>query len=234
MDRADAIRRMRKETIRLTEELIRSTFLYMFGDPATNPRGWPIRPMDGLVRETQYGTAKKANSNRNGIPVLRMNNLTYEGSINLSDLKWCELHHGELSQYTVRKGDLLFNRTNSPELVGKTAVWDRDGAYAFAGYLIRVRFDETCVLPDYVSAFLNSSYGKKLLFARAKPSNNMSNFSAGEFRRIDIPVPVISLQRRFASAVAQNRVIQSRRVEVLTGAETLYQALVQQAFRGEL
>jgi type I restriction enzyme S subunit len=89
--------------------------------------------MGEVVRETQYGTAEKSNSDRMGIPVLRMNNITYGGEFDLTDMKRCEIKSADLEQLTVKRGDLLFNRTNSPELVGKTAVWDRDEAYAYAG-----------------------------------------------------------------------------------------------------
>jgi type I restriction enzyme S subunit len=234
LDKADAIRRKREEGIRLTEELLRSTFLEMFGDPATNPRKWEIRVMDELVRETQYGTAEKSNSDCTGIPVLRMNNITYSGEIDLSDVKWCVIKDADLEQLTVKRGDLLFNRTNSPELVGKTAVWDRDERYAYAGYLFRVRFDERMVLPDYVSAFLNSAYGKKMLFARAKPSNNMSNFSAGEFCRIEMPVPNIVVQRKFTEFVAEAKKSKGKRQLGLKDSNFLFDSLVQRAFREEL
>jgi type I restriction enzyme S subunit len=234
LDNADAIRRKREDGIRLTEELLRSTFLELFGDPATNPEDWPIRSMADVVEETQYGTAAKSNGDGEGLPVLRMNNITYGGEIDLSDLKWCEISEEGRPQYTVRKGDLLFNRTNSPELVGKTAVWERDDTYAFAGYLVRVRFHENQALPDYVSAFLNSAYGKKMLFAKAKPSNNMSNFSAGEFCRIELPVPGIDIQRRFQAVVGDVRDMKEKRVAGLAEASNLFGSLVQRAFRGEL
>lgn len=234
LDKADAIRRKREEGIRLTEELLRSTFLEMFGDPATNPKGWPNSVMGEVVKETQYGTAEKSNSDGTGIPVLRMNNITYGGDIDLTDIKWSEIKDTDLDQLTVKRGDLLFNRTNSPELVGKTAVWDRDEPYAYAGYLFRVRFDEKVVLPDYVSAFLNSAYGKKMLFAKAKPSNNMSNFSAGEFCRINLSVPEIALQRRFAKTVAVVKKLKKKRLAGMKDAADLFAALVQRAFQGEL
>jgi type I restriction enzyme, S subunit len=232
--KADAIRRKREEGIRLTEELLRSTFLEMFGDPATNPKKWPMRVMGAVVTGTQYGTAEKSNSDGAGIPVLRMNNITYGGEFDLTDLKWSEIEDAYLEQLTVKRGDLLFNRTNSPELVGKTAVWDRDESYAYAGYLFRVRFDEKVVLPDYVSAFLNSAYGKKMLFAKAKPSNNMSNFSAGEFCRIELPVPDIKVQRRFADVVTAVRGMKEKRAAALAQASDLFGSLVQRAFQGEL
>lgn len=83
LDRADAVRRKRKEAIALTEELLRSQFLDMFGDPVTNPKGWGVFKMKDVVAETQYGTAEKSNSEKNGIPILRMNNITYTGELRL-------------------------------------------------------------------------------------------------------------------------------------------------------
>jgi type I restriction enzyme, S subunit len=165
LDKADAVRRKRSHAIQLTEELLRATFLDMFGDPVTNPKGWEVVSMRDVVSETQYGTGEKANSDRIGIPVLRMNNITYAGEINLNDVKWCQISIEEEAKYTLKKGDLLFNRTNSPELVGKTAVWRSDEKYAYAGYLVRIRFKEGIALPEYISAYLNSSYGKKYLSA---------------------------------------------------------------------
>ncbi len=123
LDQADAIRRKRQQAIALTDELLRSTFLEMFGDPVINPKGWEVVPMKKVTRETQYGTSDKANTNSIGLPVLRMNNITYNGEINLNALKWCPIPQTEVAKYTVQEGDLLFNRTNSPELVGKTTVW---------------------------------------------------------------------------------------------------------------
>ena len=70
-------------------------------------------------------------------------------------MKYLPKAHDEFPELLLARGDLLFNRTNSAELVGKTAVWDRDDAYAFAGYLVRVRFDESVILPDYVSVNLS-------------------------------------------------------------------------------
>ena len=141
LDKADAVRRKRWESVRLLDEFVRSVFLEMFGDPVRNEKGWAIAKIGDIASETQYGTSDLANEEGRGRPVLRMNNLTTAGAMDLSKMKWCEIAPGDISKYTVQRGDLLFNRTNSPELVGKTAVWDRDESYAFAGYLVRVRFD---------------------------------------------------------------------------------------------
>jgi type I restriction enzyme S subunit len=234
LDQADAIRRKRHEALRLTEEFLRSAFLEMFGDPVTNPKGWPTLPMRAIVRDTQYGTSERANEARDGIPVLRMNNLTYEGEIDLSSIKWTPIPPADQAKYTVEPGDLLFNRTNSPPLVGKTAIWESTDRYAFAGYLIRVRFEPERARPEYVSGFLNSAYGKRLLAAKAKPSNNMSNFSASEFMRIPIPVPTIQQQERFADVRRLARTHSARLELAATHAESLTATLSQRAFRGDL
>lgn len=234
LDKADAVRRKRQSAIALTEELLRSAFLEMFGDPATNPKGWEIVRMSEVVSQTQYGTAEKANSEKNGIPVLRMNNITYTGEFKLDDLKWCLIPVADEPKFTVRRGDLLFNRTNSPELVGKTAVWRSDEKYAFAGYLVRVRFEAARALSEYVSAYLNSSHGKKYLLERAKPSINMSNFSASEFLKIPLLLPPLDLQEHFVVVADATRSSASRFEGMVKDTNDLFNSLLQRAFRGEL
>ena len=76
-------------------------------------------------------------------PILRMGNVTDSGRLDLTDLKWIDLSDAEVSKYSVEKGDLLFNRTNSKEKVGKTCIVDTDQPLAFAGYLVRVRFKDS-------------------------------------------------------------------------------------------
>lgn len=233
LDKADAIRRKRQQAIQLTESLLRSAFLEMFGDPVTNPKGWEVKKLGAAIAETQYGTAAKANSERIGLPVLRMNNITYSGGWDLRSLKWCEIQERDLDKYTTRRDDLLFNRTNSPELVGKTAVWDSDDAYAIAGYLVRVRFNDLAA-PHYVSALLNSAFGKRLLFAKAKASNNMSNFSASELCRLEVPLPPRIEQNYFAALARRTNQSLPTRVTALQHAEDLGTTLTQRAFSGGL
>jgi type I restriction enzyme, S subunit len=234
LDKADAVRRKRKEAIALTEDLLRSSFLEMFGDPVTNPKGWEICKMKQIVKDTQYGTAEKSNEDGNGLPVLRMNNITYSGEIILDSLKWCAISSKDEEKFTVKRGDLLFNRTNSPELVGKTAIWKSEKKFAFAGYLVRVRFDEAKVTPEYVSAYLNSNYGKKYILEKAKPSINMSNFSASEFLKIPIPLPNIEVQHRFVELVNGTGFMAESLKTSIGAYNNLFNSLLQRAFRGEL
>lgn len=122
LDKADALRQKRKQAIALLDEFLRSTFLEMFGDPSKNTNNWEVGSFREITIRTQYGTSKKGNNSEIGLPYLRMNNITYDGKIDLTSMQWIELDKKEYGKYTVKKGDLLFNRTNSPELVGKAAV----------------------------------------------------------------------------------------------------------------
>lgn len=233
LDKVDGIRRKQRESLRLVDEFLRSAFLEMFGDPLRNEKGWEVRRLVDVVQDAQYGTSQKANSDGRGTPTIRMNNLTPSGDIDLSELKWSEIPDPYLPKYTVRRGDVLFNRTNSPELVGKTAVWDRDEEYAFAGYLVRLRLDENRMLPHYLSGFLNSAYGKQLLFATARPSINMSNISASTLLQLRIPVPPLMHQKRYFSLIEAVREARHKRQEALNESERLFSALSQRLFRAE-
>ncbi|TOB37490.1 restriction endonuclease subunit S, partial [Vibrio parahaemolyticus] len=142
LDKADAIRQKRKQAIDLADEFLRSVFLDMFGDPVTNPKGWEVGTIRDLVSSVNYGSSAKASETDGEFPILRMGNITYEGKWNFTDLKYIDLNDKDQIKYLAHRNDLLFNRTNSKELVGKTAVFDEDDPMAIAGYLIRVRTND--------------------------------------------------------------------------------------------
>ena len=230
LDKADAIRSKRKEAIALTEDLLRSTFLEMFGDPVVNPKGWRVRSVTELCASKQYGTAEKANTEGRGMPVLRMNNITYAGDINIRDLKWVELSAAESEKLDLQDGDILFNRVNSHELVGKTAVWHGGPGYTFAGYLIRLRIRAEDATGDYVSAAMNMPSMKRRLMAMAKPSINMANISGSDLERLYIPVPPVGAQREYGRFRASIINLRSRYVRSATEGDALFSSLVARSF----
>src|SRR3989338_7827139 len=96
-----------------------------------------------ICEDCQYGTSEKADAKETeGIPILRMNNLTYEGELDFDDLKYIKMLKEDKCKYLLEKGDILFNRTNSQELVGKTALYDSDREFVFASYLVRVKINK--------------------------------------------------------------------------------------------
>jgi type I restriction enzyme, S subunit len=233
LDNADSIRRKRKQVATLTDDLMRSAFIEVFGDPSTNSKKWPVTTIRKLAREVKYGTSKKANAVSGKYPILRMGNLTFSGRLDLRDLKYIDFDSDEVRKYTVQKDDILFNRTNSKELVGKTAVFDQDEPYAFAGYLIRVRVNEKAD-PYYISGYLNTAHGKATLRAMCKSIIGMANINAQELQDIPIASPPIEIQRKYRAFV--DRVIQSwpAATAAQSEGERLFESLSQQAFKGVL
>lgn len=183
----------RRKSIELSDEYLKSTFSDKFLS-----KKWGKEFIGKFISEANYGTALKPNDEEKGVPVLRMNNISYDGLINLDNIKWVDFEDNKNELLTLNNRDLIFNRTNSQELVGKTAIWDKsESTFTFAGYLIRIKLKETLLNPYYLWGFLNSSLGKKVLYTKGQPSGNMVNISLSLLKKIQIPIPPIKLQEEF-------------------------------------
>lgn len=233
LDKADAIRRKRQQAIQLADDFLRAVFLEMFGDPVTNPKDFPVGTIRDLVESASYGTSAKASETEGAFPILRMGNIKFNGEIDLSDLKFIDLSEKEQPKYLASKGDLLFNRTNSKELVGKTAVYDRDEPVAIAGYLVRVRANKLGNT-HYISGYLNSQHGKATLQGMCKSIVGMANINAQEMQDISIMLPPIELQGKYKEIVLSVR----DKTKVLEFSKeqqvALFNSLSQKAFSGQL
>ena len=201
LNRAARIERLRARTADRLREFIPALFIKMFGDPIENPMGWGIEPLGANCVLTQYGTSKKANNRAEGVPVLRMGNVTYDGYLNCTDLKYTELTEADTEKYALHVGDILFNRTNSKELVGKTGIWDGRFEAVAASYFIRLQIKETALCPVYVWAFMNSSAMKRRLFRTARGAVGQANINAKELESLPLPVPPLKHQRQYAEIV---------------------------------
>lgn len=226
LDKADAIRQKRRQAIAHLGTLTQSIFHEMFG----TAEEWT--PIGELAESTQYGTSAKAGSDGEW-PVLRMGNITYSGQLDLTDFKHLDLGPKEIPKYTVQKGDLLFNRTNSAELVGKTCVVNTEQPLAFAGYLVRARFprSETAMV---TAGYLNSPHGKATLRNMAKAIVGQANINATELRSIRVPTSTESIEAEYVqliSAVENQINIIKRAAE---NDDAMFASLQSRAFRGEL
>ena len=201
LDKTNAIIGKRRAQLSCLNELAKSRFIEMFGDPVTNPKGWESGTIRDIASEVKYGTSSPATEGGKHI-YLRMNNITYDGHLDLSNLKYIDLPDDQLAKYQVQKGDVLFNRTNSKELVGKTCVFKEDIPMVIAGYIIRVRVNARAN-PEYLSAILNSKYGKRTLLDMCKAIVGQANINAQELQNIDILIPPISLQNEFATFIEE-------------------------------
>ena len=231
---ADYLKERRREAIKLIDKIVMSVFYDMFGDPATNPKGWEVKKIGDIVKKTQYGISKAMNTEKKGFPILRMDNITYDGHLDIANLKYIEIDRKIAEKYLLNKGDILFNRTNSKELVGKTTTFNIDGEYVFASYLIRLVPDRSIVVPEFISVFLNSRAGKKILFDISRQAIGMANINAQELCSINIPLPPLDLQQEFAEIVSKLEDKRKKMEEAEEKLEMLYQILLKQAFTGKL
>lgn len=182
---------------------------------------FPLVRLGELAEKLQYGISLPASKQQEGYPILRMNNLRDEGW-DLSDLKYIELTEKEAEGYLINKGDILFNRTNSKELVGKCDVFREDGAWVFASYLIRVTVDQSKALPEFVSAFLNTRAGRAQINRLSRAIVGMSNINAEEIRSLLIPLPLLSVQ---AEMVAQLQAARKSREQKTDQVDDLMSSL---------
>lgn len=181
--------------IKLLDELIKARFVEMFGDPIENQKDWEVVKIRDIVTDVRYGTSKPAVEGGR-YPYLRMNNLTVDGGLDLSDLKYIDIPDNEIEKCVVRKGDILFNRTNSIDLIGKTAVFNLLDDMVIAGYIIRIRLNNQ-ILPDVFSQYMNLEAMKKVLRGMAKGAVNQANINAQELQSIKVYVPDMKLQKQY-------------------------------------
>ncbi|RLA72510.1 MAG: restriction endonuclease subunit S [Epsilonproteobacteria bacterium] len=146
-----------------------------------------------LIKKSQYGLSEKANLNSNNTPMLRMNNIK-NGQLDINDLKYIDLNNKKLENYILNKNDIVFNRTNSKELVGKCAVFNLFDTYTFASYLIRLKLDLELINPNYFAIILNSFIGRKQINAISRQITGQVNVNAEELKNFVIPFPNLNIQ----------------------------------------
>jgi type I restriction enzyme S subunit len=180
-------------------------FNYLNQSGANLQRGkYPVVDLGTLLELVQYGTSEKANTNADGVPVIRMNNIL-NGELELGNLKHLRLSKNEMGKLLLKDGDILFNRTNSKELVGKCAVFHAQGEYAFASYLIRIRADSSKANPDFLAYVVNSPIGRQQINALSRQIIGQANVNSVELRGLQIPLPPLAMQKQIIERVATGR-----------------------------
>lgn len=196
--------------------------------------GWIEGKLGEFIKKPSYGTSSK--SNKEGlIPVLRMGNLQ-GGKLDWTDLVYTS-DTIEIEKYKLEYNDVLFNRTNSPELVGKTAIYKSEQPAIYAGYLIRVQ----CLPdlnPDYLNYHLNSILGRQYCYSVKSDGVSQSNINAQKLIAYPITVPPLPEQheivRRVEQLFAYADTIEKQVNNALARVNNLTQSILAKAFRGEL
>jgi type I restriction enzyme S subunit len=178
-----------------------------FGDL---PENWGVEPLGNLLTNVQYGLSKPL-FETGKYPVFRMMNII-DGKMATNDMKYIDLPDDELKVYRVDKGDILFNRTNSADLVGKLGIFELDGDYVFASYLIRLVVKRDVILPEYLNYYLNSEEGQNRISAFATAGVSQTNINASNLQRVLVPVPPIEEQKEVVAELSQ---IDSAKQEII-------------------
>ncbi len=165
------------------------------------PEGWCEVPLLDVVPSVQYGVSLPLNDGEDGIPVMRMNNLR-DGAMDVRDVK--RSANPQALALRLQPGDVLFNRTNSIEHVGRTSLWrgELEGA-SFASYLVRLVPDRARLEPEYLVSWLNMPATQLLIRQFATPGVHQVNINPTNLRRVRIELPKdTSQQRRIAEILA--------------------------------
>ncbi len=159
----------------------------------------PLEKLKHSLALVQYGISERATEEAIGTPMLRMINLQ-DDTWDLSDMKYIQMTENEKKRFLLRNEDILFNRTNSKELVGKCGIFNLSGEYVFASYLIRVRLKQGTLLPEYVTAFLSSNLGRLQINAVSRQIAGMTNINAEEICGLLLPIPDNATQEKIVVA----------------------------------
>jgi len=199
------------------------------------PDNWQYFTLEKVCESFDYGTSAKSQVTGK-FPVLRMGNLQ-DGEIDWENLLYTS-DRAEIVKYQLKPNTVLFNRTNSPELVGKTAIYRGERPAIFAGYLIRINPFDNVLLPDYLNSCLNTMYARDYCLHVKSDGVSQSNINAQKLGKFEVPLPPFPEQQEIVRRVAQlfkvADQIEIRFSKANEQVNALTQSILSKSFRGEL
>ena len=183
--------------------------------------------VDKLSLFIQYGLSEKMNEARIGFKTFRMNEIIQGRMIDNGTMKCANISEEEFAKYKLNLGDVLFNRTNSIEHVGKTGLFELEGDYCFASYLVRVVPDVKKILPLFLTMMMNSKAFQQEAKGKASKSINQANINATIMRNIKVPVPPLAEQKRFVAEIQKLEQAIAQAQAIIAAAPAKKQAIMQ-------
>jgi len=232
LDRAEWLKLRREQVNQMTNKILQAVFLQMFGDPATNPKGWEFKTLEDITEFSQYGlTARSSKSGK--YLLLRITDINDEGEIIVSDPAFVNVPEHIAEKYILLEGDLVFARTGAT--VGKTHMFSgfSDKPVIFASYLIRFRPDKKIINPRYLFRFTKTDYYRTFVKNSMK-TVAQPNINSRQYSDLEVPVPPLSIQDKFASLVERLAALKQRQRRTTKEMAQLFNSLMSRAFSGEL
>lgn len=204
---------------------------YKMTEVGVIPEDWSVQPLAQLVSSVEYGSSAKSASSGD-VPVLRMGNLQ-GGKIDWSDLVFTS-DPQEIERYALKAGDVLFNRTNTVDLVGKTAIYEAETPAIFAGYLIRIKEKKDLLDSRYLNYALNSEPARKYGSKVVSIAVGQANINGQKLKTYPIPLPSsLDEQKRIADAIAEIEGFITSVDQLITKKHDIKQAAMQQLLTGQ-
>ncbi|MFA7658308.1 MAG: restriction endonuclease subunit S [Candidatus Gastranaerophilaceae bacterium] len=196
-----------KEQLIKQDKLKKDKLLELIDDeeiPYIIPKNWHWCRLGSITKIVEYGTSEKAHEKAIGIPILRMNNIQ-NGKIDYKQLKYVNRNIKDLPRLYLKKNDLLFNRTNSYELVGKMGIFEKESnKYTLASYLIRISLFDNLVNPWYINYYCNSKvFRDTQIEPKIIQQCGQANFNGTKLKSTIIPLPPLEEQKRIVAKVDQ-------------------------------
>jgi type I restriction enzyme S subunit len=222
--KADETRRLRVQADELTNQLLQSVFLEMFGDPAKNPKRWEIYKLQD-VSEIRSGVTKGrklAGKPVVSVPYLRVANVQ-DGYLDLNEIKTIEVLLSDVDKYALLEGDVLLTEGGDPDKLGRGAVL-HDEIPNCKEYLV----------PEFLSMLIGSAYGKMYFLKSAKQTTGIATINSTQLKKFPVLVPPTGLQKKFAHIVEKVEAMRQNQKQSRQEIDNLFNALMQKAFKGEL
>jgi type I restriction enzyme S subunit len=230
LDKADEIIRKRKEAIALTEQLLKSTFLDMFGDPVINPKGWEKVTVNDVVSEVKDGPHVSPEYSHNGIPILSTRNIRPNELI-MEDIKYIseDVYLNLIKRFKPQKGDVLLTKGGT---TGFAKVVDWDWNFAVWVHLALLRPNNK-IRSEFLEATLNSPncYLQSQLYTHGIANKDLG---LNRIRKIKMCLPPLDLQDEYCQIRKKTLFLLNKNKKSLKESENLFNSLLQKAFKGEL
>jgi len=235
LDKADELRRKRRDSIAALNALTQSIFLDLFGDPVTNPKKWKSVPLikiadivSGVTKGKKFGNKKTVH-----IPYMRVANVQ-DGTIRLDDVAEIEVLPPDVERYRLLAGDILLTEGGDPDKLGRGAVWEGSiDPCIHQNHIFRVRISQCVGVPGYISAIIASPLCKRYFFRCAKQTTGIASINMTQLKDCPILLPPKDQQEEFSKRCAAIRTQRIRLLGAQSETENLFLSLQQKAFHHE-
>lgn len=230
LERAAGIRRLREQALAKARAIVPALFLDMFGDPAINPKGWPISRLGDILAEgPQNGLYRPASDYGTGTQILRIDSFD-DGTVHdLESLRRLRIDTTTVARYRLVPGDILINRVNSPPQLGKSAlIPPLAEPVVFESNMMRLRVDQELMLPEVAIEMLQLQSVRRALTRNAKHAINQSSINQGDVTSVRVILPPNRHQQAFADRLGDLRSIVAQQERSLATAQKLERSLMAQ------